>query len=84
MGVKIYVGFHPIGLIKLNRSMDSLKYKSMSKGLIEHLNVDDIIFLISEIGNQFFDSINFHSFRHKWEVIVRIVKVSGITNVDLK
>ena len=32
--VEIYVGFHPIGLIKPNCSMDVLKYQSMSKGLI--------------------------------------------------
>ena len=39
-------------MIKLNHSIDFLKYQSMSEGLIKRLNVNDIILLISKIGNQ--------------------------------
>ena len=91
LDVEIDLGFHPGRLGEFNCSMNALQNQSMQEGLIQCSNVDNIILLVVQVGNQLFDSacgalhasVNFHSFTHEWKIVMRIVQLSGVTNIDL-
>ena len=54
----------------------------MPECLIESHDVDGILLLVEEIGNQLFYPIYLPFFAHKWKVVMEIVKVLGIRHTD--
>ena len=68
----------------MNHLMNPFQDQPMSEHLIKSCNVNDILLLIEQTGNQLLDSIDLHLLTHEQEIIVQVVRVVGVRNVSLQ
>ena len=63
--------------------MNSFQDQPVFESLIESHNVNDILFLMEEIGDQLLSPMDLHLFAHEWKVVMEVMNVAMIRCINL-
>ena len=70
--------------VKLNCLMNSLQNQPVFEDLIKSCNVNDVLLLVEQIGNQLLDPIDLPLLTHEWEIIVQVMQVIRVRHITLQ
>ena len=73
LGVELDVWCQPCALVEFDHSTYLIQDQSMFESLIKSCDVNDLLLLVEQTGNQLLDSTDLHLLTHEWEINVQIV-----------